>query len=339
MGGAFGRRFYADYAAEAIALSTKLKRPVQVVWTREDDLRHGFYRPAAYHLLRGGLDRHGLVAAWEHRMANASRGHYQRWKGPPGEPLNPGELSADDYPAVLAPSFRYAYTPIDSKIPRGQWRAVENSSNVFVVQSFIDELAHAANQDPLAFRLALYDRAREKLNVESPYDPARLTRVLETAAARSGWDRRLEPPRGRGLAACFANESYVAEVVEVTVGADRRIVVDRVTAVVDCGIVVHPEGARAQVEGSILQGLSTALGEEITVAAGRVVEGNFDHYRLLRMDQAPVIEVHFIPNPKALGGLGEPSLPPILPALTNAIFAATGTRIRRLPVTRDGFRA
>ena len=272
-------------------------------------------------------------------MANASRGHYLRWKAPPGEPLNPGELSADDYPVVLAPSFRYAYTPIDSRIPRGQWRAVENSSNVFVVQSFIDELAHAANTDPLAFRLALYERAREKLNVESSYDPARLLRVLRTAADRAGWDRRLEPPRGRGLAACFANESYVAQVVEVTVGSDRRVTVDRVTAVVDCGIVVHPEGAHAQVEGSILQGISTALGEEITVSAGRVVEGNFDRYRLLRIHQAPVIDVHFVPNANALGGLGEPALPPILPALTNAMFAATGIRVRRLPVTREGFHA
>jgi isoquinoline 1-oxidoreductase beta subunit len=337
MGGAFGRRFYADYAAEAIIVSRAVKRPVQVVWTREDDLGHGFYRPAGHHLLRGGVDREGRIVAWEHRLWNASRGHHLGWAAPPGRELNPGELSTDDYPVALAPAFRYAYTPLQSRIPRGQWRAVENSSNVFVSQSFVDELAHAANRDPLHFRLELYDRAREKLDPESGYDPERLLRVLRTAADRAGWDRALERPRGRGIAACFANASYVAHVVEVTAVAERRVRVDRIVSVVDCGVVIHPEGARAQVEGAVLQGLSAASGESITVEGGRVVERNFDRYRLLRIDRAPRHDIHFIPNPTALGGLGEPALPPALPALTNAIFAATGVRLRRLPISLDGF--
>jgi isoquinoline 1-oxidoreductase beta subunit len=337
MGGAFGRRFYADYAAEAILISKAVKGPIQVVWTREDDLGHDFYRPAGHHLLRGGVDREGRIVAWEHRLWNASRGHYLNWPAPAGKELNPGELSSDDYPVVLAPAFRYGYTPLGSKIPRGQWRAVENSSNVFVSQSFVDELAHAAGRDPLGFRLELYEQARERVNPESGYDADRLLRVLRTAGERAGWTRPLERPRGRGIAACFANDSYVAHVIEVTATAPRRFRIDRITSVVDCGIVVHPEGARAQVEGSVLQGLSTALGEAITVEAGRVVEANFDRYRVLRIADAPPHDIHFIPNPRALGGLGEPALPPTIPALTNAIFAATGVRIRRLPITLEGF--
>jgi isoquinoline 1-oxidoreductase beta subunit len=157
-GGAFGRRFYADFAAEAIAVSKAVGAPVQVVWTREDDLRYDFYRPAGYHVLRGGLDAAGRIAAWEHRLWNASRGHFLKWRGPAGGELNPGELSRDDYPVSYAPAFRFGYTPIESRIPRGQWRAVENSSNVFVTQSFLDELAHLARADPLEFQIELLAR-------------------------------------------------------------------------------------------------------------------------------------------------------------------------------------
>ncbi len=334
MGGAFGRRFYADYAAEAIAVSKAIGAPVQVAWTREDDQRHGFYRPAGYHLLRGGVDGAGRIAAWEHRLWNASRGHFLQWPAMPGQELNPGELSPDDYPFVLAPAFRFAYTPIQSRIPRGQWRAVESSSNVFVSESFLDEMAYLAAADPLAFRLELIARQRQKTNPHGSYDPARMGRVLRLVGERAGWAAPLPAGRGRGIAACFANESYVAQVAEVSVTSDGAIAVDRIVCLVDCGIVVHPEGARAQVEGAITQGLSAALGEEITVAGGCVEQGNFDRYRLLRIGRAPKIDVHFVESGATLGGLGEPALPPVAPAVCNAIFAATGRarRIRRLPI-------
>jgi len=341
MGGAFGRRFYADYAAEAIYLARASGAPVQVLWTREDDLGHDLYRPAGYHRLRAGVDQSGAIVAWEHRLWNASRGHYLGWTPPPGRELNPGELSPDDYPVVLGPAFRYAYTPLSSRIPRGQWRAVENSANVFVIQGFLDELAHAAQLDPLAFQLAVLDRNRELLVRDSRYDAGRLAAVLRAAAERAGWSRPLPAGSGRGIAGCFANNSYVAEVVEVTVSPSRDVHVQRVVAVVDCGQVVNPGGARAQVEGSVLQGLSAAFREEITVTAGRVDQRNFDQYPLLRLAEAPPIDVHFIVSagaPGGLGGLGEPALPPVAPALANAIFAASGQRVRRLPLSTSGFR-
>jgi isoquinoline 1-oxidoreductase beta subunit len=339
MGGAFGRRFYADFAAEAIYLAHRLQAPVQVVWTREDDLSHDFYRPAGYHLLQAGLDGSGRVTAWEHRLFNASRSAFLDAPPATGGPRNPGELSSDDYPAVLAPAFRYGYSPITSKIPRGQWRAVENSSNVFVTQSFMDELAHAAGADPLVFRLALLGSATTRTNPRSTYDPDRLLAVLRLAADQAGWGRPLTAGQGRGIAASWANETYVAHVVNVTVSDDKGVRVDRVVSAVDCGLVVHQGGARAQVEGSVVMGLSTALREGITVTGGRVDQPNFGAYPILRLREAPPIDVHFVGGGANVGGLGEPALPPVAPAFTNAIFAATGFRIRRLPIRLDGFHA
>jgi len=304
---------------------------VQVVWTREDDLRHDFYRPAGYHLLRGALDGGGRIAVWEHRLFNASRGHYLQWAAMPGQELNPGEVSADDYPFRVAPLQRIAYSPIASRIPRGQWRAVENSSNVFVTQSFIDELAHLAGADPLAFRLELIQRQRDQVVLDD-YEPDRLAAAFRLAAERAGWGTPLPAGRGRGIAGCYANQSYVAQVAEVTVRPDGGIAVDRVVCAVDCGLVVNPPDARAQVEGSIVQGLSAALGEEITVTGGRVDQGNFDTYHVLRIGEASRIEVHFTPGGTKPGGLGEPALPPVSAAVANAIFAASGKRVRRLPL-------
>ncbi|HXI21757.1 MAG TPA: molybdopterin cofactor-binding domain-containing protein, partial [Gemmatimonadales bacterium] len=331
MGGAFGRRFYADYAAEAIALAQSAGRPVQVVWGREDDTRHGFYRPAGYHLLRGGTDRRGRIAAWEHRLFNASRSAFLDQPAPPGQEENPGEVGSWDYPAVPAPAFRIGYSPIASLIPRGQWRSVENSSNVFVIQGFLDELAHLSQRDPLAFRLDLVARATSLTNPKNRYEPDRLERVLRAAGERAGWGRPLPRGWGRGIAACYANQSYVAEVVEVQVEKDR-VIPRRVVAAVDAGLVVAPDGAEAQVRGAVVMGLSVALHEEITVTGGKVDQGNFDTYPVMRLPEAPVVEVEFLGTGDMPGGLGEPALPPAAPALVNAIYAATGIRLRRLPI-------
>lgn len=338
MGGAFGRRFYADYAGEAVYLSRAVGKPVQVVWSREDDLRHGMYRPAGYHVLRGGVSRSGSVAAWEHRLFNASRGHYLEWAPPGTRNFNPGELSRDDYPVACGPAFSFGYSTIPSRIPRGQWRAVENSSNVFVTQGFLDELAQLAGVDPLEYRLRFFREWKDVMDPERGFEGARMLSLLQLVGEKSGWGTALEAGRGRGIACCAANGSYVAEVVEVTMRGDS-VKVDRVVAAVDAGLVVHPEGAEAQVQGSINMGISAALGEEITVTNGAVDQGNFDRYPLLRMPQAPKIEVHFVPGGQKPGGLGEPALPPVAPALVNAIFAASGRRIRQLPLSASGIQA
>ena len=334
MGGAFGRRFYADFVAEAILTSRAVEAPVQVVWTREDDIQHDFYRPASYNVLRGGLDAEGRTIAWTHHIINAARGEYLKWKLMAGMTAFPAaaELGRDDFPAAFIPNFRLSGTAVHSRVPRGQWRSVEESSNVFVYQSFVDELAHLAGKDPLAFRLELLGASRQLPYDEATYDTGRLRAVLQLAAERAGWGTPLPPGRGRGIAGAYANEAYVAEVAEASVDADGTVRVHRVVAAVDCGLVVNPSGAEAQVEGSIAYGLSAALGEEITVERGAVQQSNFSDYPVLRMSQMPVVEVHFIQGGEAPLGLGEPALPPIAPAVCNAIFAATGKRIRRLPI-------
>jgi CO/xanthine dehydrogenase Mo-binding subunit len=331
MGGAFGRRFYADYAGEAVFVSRALQQPVQVMWTREDDMRHGFYRPAGYHVLEGAVNDRGEPTAWSHRLFNASRGHYLHWSPPDDPAFNPGELSRDDYPAKPADGLRLGYTSIVSPIPRGQWRAVENSMNVFVSQSFMDELAHLAGQDPLEFRIALLRRFPAPLRTERPYDAERLVQVLRVAAQAAGWGGPLPRGRGRGIAAHWANESYVAQVAEVAVEPDGSYRIERVVCAVDCGLVINPLGVRAQVEGSIVFGLS-ALKQEITVREGRVVQGNFTDFPLLTMGEMPLIETHIVPSTASLGGMGEPALSPLAPAVTNAIFAASQIRLRRLPL-------
>lgn len=327
MGGAFGRRFYADYVAEAVHVSRAARAPVQVVWTREDDVRHDYYRPNGYHVLRGAVDAEGWPVAWTHRLVNASRDHYLGGSAD----RDPGELSAWDFPAGFVPNFRLEYTPLQSRIPRGQWRAVEDSQNVFVVQSFLDELAHLARRDPLALRLAMLEPARELKYYDKTWDTGRLAAVLRLAAERGGWGTPLPAGRGRGLACSYANSAYVAHVCEVET-TDTTVRVLRVVTAVDCGIVVNPQGAEAQVQSAILYGLSAALGQEITVKDGRVRQGNFDDFPAVRIGEAPRMEVYFVPSDQPVRGLGEGPLPGIGPAVGNAIFAASGRRVRKLPV-------
>ncbi len=330
MGGAFGRRYYQDYVAEAVHLARATSAPVQVVWSREDDMRHGFYRPAGHHVLRGGLDTAGRPVGWHHHLVNAGRHHFLRR----GRPSGAGELYEDDFPAGFVPNFRISYTSVPSSIPRGQWRAIASSANVFVVESFVDELAHAAGRDPVEFRLELLGEPREVPYFSGSYDVGRLRGVLELAARRAGWGEPLPDGHGRGIAASLANGAFVAHVVEASLDPDGWPLVHRVTSVVDIGTVVHPSGVRAQIEGSIAYGLSAALREEVLVQAGEVAQGNFDRYRVLRMDEMPAIEIHMVESRAHPSGIGEGALPPLAPAVTNALFAARGVRVRQLPIGR-----
>jgi len=330
-GGGFGRRLGSDYAAEAALVSKAAGAPVQLMWTREDDLGHDYYRPAGMHRLTAGFDPRGAVVAWTHRLANPSR---YAFAGRIAD-ADQSEMYADDFPAGRVANLRYEYTLVASDVPVGAWRSTLHSSNAFAVQSFVDELAHATGRDPLDFRLALLEppQVRQYRGHGGPeFDTGRLAGVLRLAAERSGWGTPTPQGRARGIAAHFTFGSYAAHVAEVSAGAGGGIQVHRIVCAVDCGLVVNRLGAEAQVEGGIMDGLGAALHGEITVKHGRAEQQNFDRYRLLRINEAPLVEVHFVPSTRAPSGLGEPPLPPVAPAIANAWFALTGQRLRRLPL-------
>jgi isoquinoline 1-oxidoreductase beta subunit len=334
-GGGFGRRFYSDFVAEATLLSKAVAAPIQVVWTREDDIQHDFYRPASYHLMRGALGANGELLSWSQHLINAQRGDFLQWAPPKGATAIAAgdELGPFDFPAGLTPNLRLAGTAIRRcAVPLGQWRSVEESSNVFVYQSFIDELAHLAGQDPLAYRLMVMGAPRLMPYESATYDLGRLRQVLELAARKAQWNSPLPAGRGRGIAASYANGAYVAMVAEVEVDSQREILCRRMVAAADIGTVVNPLGATAQIDGSIIFGLSAALKHEITVKDGAVVQRNFADFPMIRMSEAPLIEVHLIGSLERPLGIGEAALPPTAPAIANAIFAATGIRVRHLPI-------
>jgi isoquinoline 1-oxidoreductase beta subunit len=327
MGGGFGRRYMADFPAEGAQIAKVAGRPVQLVWSREDDMTHDFYRPAACHRMRGAIDAQGRPVAWFHTLASTSIRAYWDPKAPPEEQ----EVGGAAQMPYAIPNVRLEYNPVPSAVPRAWWRSVENSFNGFAVESFIDELAAAAGQDPLRFRKSLLVKLPNwKPKNDDDVDPARLRGVLELAAEKGDWGKPLPKGRGRGVATFCSFGSYVAQVADVTVnGSDFKI--DRIVAAVDCGKIVNPESVRAQTESAIIYGLSAALKNEITIKNGAVEQTNFDSYDPLRFNEAPPIEVHLVTSKEDPGGMGEPGLPPAAPAVANAIFAATGERLRRLP--------
>jgi isoquinoline 1-oxidoreductase beta subunit len=338
LGGGFGRRLSSDYAAEAAWLSMQAKAPVQVVWTREDDIRFDMYRPAALHRMSAGLDADGRVTAWHHRMASTSRYGYQAPRRPPES----SEIYPDDPPAGMIADYRVEYSPVASALPRGPWRSVVHSGNAFASECFTDELAHAAGIDPVEFRLAMYGDAREM-----PYrdhggpvlDVGRLRGVLEAAADLANWGGALPESHACGVAVRFTFGGYAAQVAEISVDDDGGIRVHRVSASIDCGTAVNPSGVEAQVVGGIVFGLSAALFGEITLANGAVEQSNFHDYPVVRMDRMPAVDVRIVPSTRDPGGTGEMSGPPIAPAVANAVFAATGRRVRKLPLRPESLRA
>ena len=303
LGGGFGRRLMQDFVEEAVQISKAVEAPVQVFWTRADDMRHDFYRPASYTQIKGALDARGRPVAWVQRIVGPAMA-----------------LDGVDIPYAI-PNLRTERVEDDPGIPTGPWRSVGASQNAFVVESFVDELAGAAGKDPLAFRLELL--------AGSP----RHRRVLELVAEKSGWGTPCPEDRHRGLAVYFSFGSWVAEVAEVSLLATGEVRVHRIVCAVDCGSVVNPDTVVSQMEGAIVYGLTAALKGEVTIRNGGVVQDSFRDYPLLAMAEMPTIDVHIVPSDEPPGGVGEPGLPPIAPAVANAVFAARGRRVRRLPMS------
>jgi isoquinoline 1-oxidoreductase beta subunit len=329
LGGGFGRRLEVDYVAQAAAVAKAIPgTPVQVIWSREDDLRFDLFRPAAASRLEGGLDAQGrIVALTAHSAGQSAFRALSKRVGIGITSFGPDRTTAQgtwDQPYEI-PALRSAYADVELPVPVGSWRSVGHSHQAFFFESFIDELAHAAQQDPLAFRLA---HLREH---------PRAAAVLALAAERASWDTAPVPgpdgrPRARGIALHWSFGSLVAQVAEVSVDAQQGIRVHRVTCAVDCGLAVHPRGIRQQVEGAVLDGLSAALHGEIKIAEGKITTVNFDTYPMLRITEAPVVEVHIVTSTAVPTGMGEPALPPVAPAVANALFVLTGQRLRSLPL-------
>jgi isoquinoline 1-oxidoreductase beta subunit len=320
IGGGFGRRLEVDGVIRAAEIAKHVDGPVKVVWTREEDIQHDMYRPYWFDRLSAGLDDTGKPVAWTHRFAGSSV--IARWL-PIGfnKGLDPDSIEGAAGFAYGLPNKHVEYLRVEPPgIPTAFWRSVGPSHNVFVVESFMDELAAAARQDPVAYRLALLDKSpRAKV-------------ALALAVEKSGWGRNLPQGVGRGVSVQAVFGSYLAMVAEVEVAKDGSVRVRRVVAAIDCGTVINPDTVRAQIESATIFGITAALYGEITLKNGRVEQSNFDSYAMLRMDEAPAIEVHIVPSGEKPGGMGEPGTSAIVPAIANAIFAATGKRVRKLPV-------
>ncbi len=326
-GGSFGRRAVpdSDYLAEAVSIAkaAKLSVPVKLQWTREDDMRAGRYRPMNCHRLRAGLDAKGKLVAWHHKAAIQSFLVGTPFEGMIQNGIDSTAVEGAHNMPYTIPNYRVDLHTMPNKVPTLWWRSVGHSQNAYVTETFFDEVATAAGRDPVEMRLELIG------------DHPRQAAVLKLAAEKAGWGTPLPAGRGRGVALHESFGTKVAEVAEVTVRSDGGFSVDRVVCAVDCGIAVNPDVIRAQIEGGIGFALSAALREAVHIVDGKVKEGNFDRYRSLRIDEMPKVEVHIVPSAESPSGIGEPGVPPLAPAVANALFAVTGKRYRRLPFSES----
>jgi isoquinoline 1-oxidoreductase beta subunit len=342
MGGGFGRRLFVDYVHEAVELSAAIGKPVQLVWTRSDDMKNGFFHPASAEAFEAGLDESGRLMVWRHTSAGSSLSMFGL---PTAEEMKDRQRYAKDESPWGAfdtpynfPAMDIQYVPVDSPVPSGAWRAVEYPSRVFGRECFLDEVAHITGKDPIQLRIELLAPADTVVLGKQRVDRGRMIWVLEETRKRSGWNRPVPktfgPRWGRGVAMnIYHAGSYLAEVAEVSVGQKGDVRVHRMVCVADCGIVINPAGIEGQVESGITWGLSAALHGKIDFLNGGAQQESYADFEVMRMHEMPTVETHILPSTARPGGFGEHAVVPVAAAVANAVFAATGKRVRTLPIS------
>jgi len=327
VGGGFGRRLMNDYVCEAGAIAQRYNAPVKVVWTREQDMSHDFFRAGGFHSLTGGVDAQGKLVAW--------RNHFITFTHDGKVPSSGADWAANQFPGLNLPDYQLSHSLLPIKTPTGPWRAPRSCSVAWVIQSFLHELSAVAGRDHREFLLEVMGEPRV---LEGGLNTGRAADVIKLVTEKAGWGRKLPEGHGMGLAFHFSHAGHFAEVAEVSVDANRKIRLHRMVVAGDIGPIVNMSGANNQCEGGVIDGYSTMLGLEITMENGRIEQSNFHQYPILRIAHQPQVDVHFIQSDNPPTGVGEPALPPVAPAICNAIYAATGHRVRTLPLTKEGFR-